>query len=453
MQNGSLSETSSYVTSCQITKSPVEGRTMKIFTKIAILLFLSCLFTSEVYAFFGREKIIDYNYDKNVRGYRLFFKKKKMLNELILREEDGKKVLNEERVKELVDKFNQKKFALDNYIEKNVKDISETAKYEAGKSYYVGLKLQKELKFVEAIDSYEKALESNEYLKYQSDIYFRFGQCYQYLNNNDKAIESYETFLLYSERVIPFSFYQNKDFEDNLKDLFERAEANIILVEEDKKNEEKEVDISPHTDEEIPSIYRYGAYPGFTLGKQGKGLISIGAGYSSIDGIGGSVEFRKGVTDSVDLGLGMYYFEDQKIYLAYMPLSIYQAPDNRFGIKVTPRFSLHNFSDIDFDATILGINLSSTYFLTPQISAFCGISAPLYYGDNSTHYELISTWKKTYAYGGINFHEILGEIGFSVFSYNNELHIEMLGTKGIRVIGQNLFTHEVYIGIEAPLIF
>ncbi len=76
-----------------------KGKKMRIFTKIAILLFFSCLFTSEVYACFGREKIIDYNYDKNVRGYKLSFKKKKKLNGLILREKDGKKSLMKKELK------------------------------------------------------------------------------------------------------------------------------------------------------------------------------------------------------------------------------------------------------------------------------------------------------------------------------------------------------------------
>ncbi len=428
---------------------------MRNIIKIVVILFFifGCLFTSEVYACFGREKIIEYKYNENVRGYNLSFKKNKKLSGLILREEDGKKVITEERAKELVDKFNQKKFPLDNYVEKDINGISETAKYEASKKYYEGMKLQKELEFAEAINSYEKAHKTNKYLKYQSDIYFRLGQCYQSLEKIDKAVEAYETFLLYSERVIPFSFYQNKNLEDSLKDLFKKAEENIVLLKEDEDVRREEIDIFPHTGREIPSIYRYGLNPGFTLGKQKPGLLGISFGYSSIDGAMGSLEIRKGLTDSMDIGLGGYLFGDQKTYVVSTPLSIYRATDNRFGVKIVPRFSIHNFTDIDFNANVLGANISSAYFITPQISVFCGVSTPLYYSDNNNQYELVSYWRDTYAYGGISFQGILGEMGFSVFSYNNDFYIEMLGPKGIRIIGKNLSNNEFYVAIASPLLF
>ena len=208
-------------------------------------------------------KIVNYSYDDNVRGYRVYFKsnimspdKSSAVNNLIMRDRDGKKITDKNAVDSVVQKYNKNNYPVNEYLENRV---SETKKYNASKGYYEGIRLQSELKFKEAIDSYKKALELNKFLLYYSDIYFRLGQCYEGVKEKDNAEESYNRFLLYSEETIPKSFYQIYNSTANMKNLLVLTDSKIALIE--KGESDNNYFIAPNSAYEILKIARPQMYP------------------------------------------------------------------------------------------------------------------------------------------------------------------------------------------------
>jgi hypothetical protein len=238
------------------------------------------------------------------------------------------------------------------------------------------------------------------------------------LGKKEKAIESFETFLDYSDRVTPESFYQKVKNEKYLEELFVRAVRYLDTLRLGGYII-KATDIFPHIPSEAPAIKRYRNLPGFTFGKgkRDKALVSLGIGYYEGD-FYGEIGLIKGITDMLDVEARFQGNKEKQYYSIYLPIGVYKSTDNRFGIKLRPRGTL--FCENSVRAFLSGIQFSSGYFFTPQLYFYVGYHRPISYWDNSEYSTIVSLLNEHYYFAGIRYY-IVSDLGLEANVLNNEL--------------------------------
>ncbi len=361
-----------------------------------VALFLSC-----------SPKIIKYEYDKNLRGYKVIVKKGLSNRfDYLARFKDGRKIQNKEEIEKYVRENEDKPYS----VKPSVKwDLNEKEKFKLSKLYYNGLRAYKNKDFRKAIEYFNRSIKFDKNIIKYSDIYYLIAKSYYYLGENEKAKEYFKKFIEYSESITHPNFnYFLVDLKGKkIAELFKDAENHLKNKPEDSGYT---LGLKYHK-EDYYARYRNRFFkPGFTIEKNlNHGFLLLGF-YGDADmGVGEYVGLYLGILKRLDFNIFYLYAQKLRLFYISFPLCIYSDKHKRFGIKFIPGF----------------------YYSTQELEeedrsfwkAYPNFSGNISMGFYINHYWLIYTGYKYYYYNKNNPYQFSTDKYWWKLWFNNNYYI------------------------------
>lgn len=216
-------------------------------------------------------------------------------------------------------------------------------------------------------------------ISYYSDFYFLQAYAYEKMDSTDKAASVYTQFLEYADGKLSMRF-RDQRIERLNDSIFvnQRKYAKSFL------NNELDSASASSLIKSITPKYTYNSFtPGYTIdiahySKDSLAIVLIPLGTRDFDNnkmLGAASYFKYKRYDAV------FYFASS-IYQSHtlglaLPLQLYKAPSNRFGIKLSPFISSYSMDSISFHGqkeyideqiTNTGAKLSLGFQLLPGLS-------------------------------------------------------------------------------------
>ncbi len=210
-----------------------------------------------------------------------------------------------------------------------------------------------------------------------TDIAFLEGYSLEKKGDIDKANEKYEEFLKYSSQKYSERFrgYRYADMNDELwkqQRVYAAAfpENSITGIENDF--------IQPLH----PKYYHIPLHPGYTLngdglGEHRRGIISVSAGRDFDGDISLGAQYYRNLTKGFDINPVFSISKNLVDFNLALPLQIYKAKNDRFGLKLSPFASymyIKNYDSVHPDNTLkqsvfnFGAKASAGYYIVQKLS-------------------------------------------------------------------------------------
>ena len=281
--------------------------------------------------------IVKYYYNENIRCYDVKVKGMawKGLRKNVARHPDGRKIQVIQEMVMFVWRYNRKPFYIPSSADWKLK---EKDRFELMKLYYSGLRAYKDREFNQAVEYFSKAIKKDREIAKYSDIYFLLGKSYYFLNNNEKAKESFKNFLEYSESITHpnFQYFLPGKNDKKLDVLFDEAENHLKEEPEDGGHY---LGWEYH-EETHYARYRNRYYKaGFIKGPyKEKDAFGLGISYHGDSDYTWYLNIYSGITEYYDVTAVYVRLSNLNRLTVSLPVRIFADNHERFGIKFIPSF-------------------------------------------------------------------------------------------------------------------
>lgn len=251
------------------------------------------------------------------------------------------------------------------------------ADYRIASLYAESVHRIKEENFSAAAETIEQLEKTYPEAVYYSDVAFLRGYIQEKLGQDEEAKRNYDTYLAFSSGKFSDRFRNYKHADPNDKYwLQQRAYAADFLAGR-----------TPRTDTDFlkeitPKYFFTSLQPGFTMNAEGlegrpRGIFSIALGKDLSSDLSGGFQYYRNLIDGMDINPEFSISRNMWELRMAVPIQLYRAENNRFGIKVSPygHYSKINTfrsggSKIDVGESVLnyGVKSSMGFFIVQRLS-------------------------------------------------------------------------------------
>jgi hypothetical protein len=210
-----------------------------------------------------------------------------------------------------------------------------------------------------------------------TDIAFLEGYAYEKSGDIHKADEKYEEFLSYSSQKYSERF-RGYLYADKNDELWKEQRRYAAAFPENKMENQNTDFIQPLH----PKYYRLNLQPGYTLSDDGleehkRGIISLSAGRDFDGDIALGAQYYRNLTKGFDINPVFSISKNLVEFNLALPLQIYKAENNRFGLKLSPFVNymfIKNYDSVYPDNSLkqsvfnFGAKASAGYYFVQKLS-------------------------------------------------------------------------------------
>jgi hypothetical protein len=278
--------------------------------------------------------------------------------------------------------------------------------YKAACLYFDGINALRRAAYQNAEQCFQKALEINQDLIYNSDIHYLRALCFNKQQKDSASDAAFNTFKILSEAIYPYSFYLPVDIPDTVYAALIH-DSRLVFSKNHFSHDYKE-----------PAL-KNRSFPGFLpyLYQSAAFSLRLGGLYRMPTDFYPMIALHMDLIENLEFILGYTASETASRRYLGIAYQIMRARSNRYGTVVSifnSNVSSKDFVTTDFDYNQYAAVLEAGYFIHPRLGLFIG--GALHYQDTEDkdadlagekEYHL---WSKNNFYGGATYYftEYLG---------------------------------------------